>query len=136
VGQNKWEEIDFQPAGSAGGQHYGWDTTEGNHCFEPAEGCDRSGITFPVAEYGHDQGCSVTGGYVYRGSLYPQLSGIYFFADFCTGEIWAMQQDSSGQWQYGPLIESGVNVASFGEDESGELYILGLNGEILKLTGS
>lgn len=136
VGQNKWEEIDFQSAGSAGGQHYGWDTTEGNHCFEPAEGCDRSGITFPVAEYGHDQGCSVTGGYVYRGGLYPQLSGIYFFADFCTGEIWAMQQDSSGQWQYGPLIESGVNVASFGEDESGELYILGLNGEILKLTGS
>ena len=78
VGQNQWEEIDFQPAESVGGEHYGWDTTEGTHCFEPASGCDASAITLPVAEYGHDQGCSVTGGYVYRGATTPSWMASIF----------------------------------------------------------
>jgi len=85
VGQNLWEEIDFQPAGGPGGDHYGWNTMEGSHCYDPPENCDASGKVLPVWEYPHPEGCSVTGGYVYRGQLYPQLQGVYFYADFCRG---------------------------------------------------
>ncbi len=133
VGQNKWEEVDFQSAQSVGGEHYGWDTTEGTHCFEPVDGCDATAITMPVAEYNHDQGCSITGGYIYRGDIYPQLAGMYFYADYCTGTIWALRQENDGSWQNAVVFDSGLNVASFGEDEAGELYILGLNGTVFRL---
>jgi len=133
VGQNQWEEIDYQPSQSVGGEHYGWDTTEGTHCFEPATGCDASAITMPVAEYGHNQGCSITGGYVYRGTAQPQLDGIYFYADFCSGDIWALQQEADGSWQDEVVFDSDYRVASFGEDEAGELYVLDLNGTVYRL---
>ena len=114
VGQNKWEEIDVQPAASRGGENYGWRIMEGAHCFHPATGCARPGLTLPVYEYSQAQGCSVTGGYVYRGGSLIDLKGTYIFADYCAGTIWA--------------------VSSFGEDEAGELYVLDYSaGRVLKL---
>ncbi|MCP4165319.1 MAG: glucose dehydrogenase [Chloroflexi bacterium] len=136
VGQNRWEEISIQPAASAGGEHYGWDTMEGRHCFEPANGCNRSDKELPVAEYGHDQGCSITGGYVYRGQQYPAWDGTYFYADYCNGRIWAMRQHDSGDWLNEFILDSGINIASFAEDESGELYVLDLGGTVYRLLAS
>ena len=133
VGQNKWEEVDYQPAQSSGGEHYGWDTTEGTHCFEPADGCDTAGITMPVVEYGHDQGCSITGGYIYRGQDYPQLTGVYFYADYCTGFVWALRRGDDGGWRNARVFASDLNIASFGEDEMGELYVLDLGGAVHRL---
>ncbi len=136
VGQNKWEEVDFQPADSQGGEHYGWDTMEGNHCFEPPEGCDTSGKVPPVWEYPHPEGCSITGGYVYRGEAYPQLLGNYFYADFCTGVIYALRRNDQGVWESQPVLETGLNIASFGEDEAGELYVLDLGGSVYRLVAA
>jgi glucose/arabinose dehydrogenase len=124
VGQNTYEEVDFQSAGSGGGENYGWDVMEGRHCFEPASGCDTTGLVLPVAEYDHSLGCSITGGYVYRGSRYPALNGVYFFGDYCSGRIWGLRRQDGGRWQMALLQESGVTISSFGEDAGGELYVL------------
>lgn len=135
VGQNRWEEVDFQPAGSPGGENYGWDVMEGRHCFEPAAGCDPSGLVPPVAEYDHSQGCSITGGYVYRGSRYPQMAGVYFFGDYCSGRIWGLQREPDGEWTMTSLLETKVSISSFGEDAAGELYVVGYkDGTIYHLT--
>lgn len=136
VGQGAWEEIDVVRAGDPGGQHFGWNTMEGNHCFEPPDNCDTEGKVLPVTEYGHDQGCSVTGGYVYRGERYPSLAGTYFYGDYCSGRIFALRQNESGAWEDALALQSGRNIASFGEDERGELYLLDLKGDIFRLTGS
>ncbi|NLE75662.1 MAG: hypothetical protein GX605_02770, partial [Chloroflexi bacterium] len=104
VGQGRWEEIHLQPAASRGGENYGWDIMEGSHCFEPREGCDTSGLALPIAEYDHTQGCSITGGYVYRGARYPQLQGIYLFGDFCSGRVWGLQRQPSGDWRTAELL--------------------------------
>jgi len=133
VGQNTYEEVDFQPASSKGGENYGWRITEGWHCYSPSEGCDQTGLVLPVAEYSHDVGgCSVTGGYVYRGSKYPALQGAYFFGDYCTGNIWSLQR-SGDQWQMTKQLESGVRISSFGEDVNGELYVVDHGGAIYQL---
>src|SRR5437016_4568049 len=84
VGQNQWEEIDVGLASRRGGENYGWNITEGNHCFQPSAGCNTAGITLPVLEYGHDEGCSITGGVVYRGCRMPGYQGTYFYADYCS----------------------------------------------------
>lgn len=125
VGQNTYEEIDFQPASDPGGENYGWRIMEGRHCYNPSKGCDQTGLTLPVAEYSHDSGCSVTGGYVYRGQKYPQWQGLYFFTDYCSGTIWSLQRDASGRWQMIRRLDSGLNISSFGQDQAGELYIIG-----------
>lgn len=123
VGQNLWEEIDFQAAGAAGGVNYGWNAMEGMHCY--TAGCQPSLYTLPVAEYSHADGrCSVTGGYVYRGVAQPALYGAYFFADFCNGQTWALQRVGDA-WQATPLVRAGVTLSSFGEDEAGEVYVAG-----------
>ena len=122
VGQNKYEEVNFEPAGSKGGLNYGWNVMEGTHCFQPANGCSQAGLALPVDEYGHDDGCSVTGGYVYRGAKEPKLEGAYFFTDFCGGVIWALTKDSAGKWQRTAVLDSKLSISSFGEDQSGELY--------------
>jgi len=122
VGQNKYEEINMQPAGSPGGENYGWNMMEGTHCFK-ALTCDQSTLTAPIAEYSHRGGhCSITGGLVYRGKTYPALEGIYFFSDFCSGQIWGLQF-FEGSWVQETLMESGNIIASFGGDEAGELYL-------------
>ncbi len=100
---------------------------EGLHCYNPSTGCDQTGLTLPVAEYTHAFGCALVGGYVYRGQKYPQLQGLYFFGDYCSGIIWTLQRDATGEWQMIKRLDAGFTISSFGEDQSGELYVLGLD---------
>jgi glucose/arabinose dehydrogenase len=123
VGQNKWEEVNFQPGDSSGGENYGWNKMEGTHCF-PSDPCDPTGLILPIAEYGHDQGCSITGGYVYRGPDFPQMNGNYFFGDYCTGVIWRIYPDGAGGWETVQVLDSDLVLTSFGEDVRGELYAM------------
>jgi hypothetical protein len=125
VGQDDWEEIDYLPAGSPGGANFGWSLMEGNHGYD---GQAQPGLLIPAAEYSHDFGCSVTGGYVYRG-LMPEWNGIYVYGDYCSGTVWGLIH-SNGQWQSKVLFEAGVTITSFGEDETGELYLASDNGGI------
>ena len=130
VGQNTWEEIDFVPAGSRGGLNFGWNYYEGNHEYDPQAGGGE--FVPPVAEYSHAEGgCSVTGGYVYRGSM-PEWNGIYLYGDYCTGYVWGLI-NLNGQWQTKLLFEANVRITSFGQDQSGEIYMLGDSGEVYKL---
>lgn len=121
VGQGSWEEINFQPAASPGGENYGWRIREGSHCFDP-DPCGTAGLTDPVAEYDHGQGCSVTGGFVYRGVASPTLEGIYFYGDFCSGRIWALAGAGEAS-RSGLAAATDMRIAAFGEDEQGELYV-------------
>jgi glucose/arabinose dehydrogenase len=124
VGQGSWEEIDHQPADSRGGENYGWDLFEGAHCSS-----DCSGVIAvpPVAEYGHgEDGCSVTGGYVYRGTRQPAMLGTYLFGDYCSGMIWTLPEAEGLTPR--PLAESGLTISSFGEGEDGEIYLVDLSG--------
>jgi glucose/arabinose dehydrogenase len=134
VGQDAWEEVDFQPARSAGGANYGWRLTEGNHCFNPATGCSFAGITPPVAEYGHVNGnCSITGGFVYRGRDFARLSGIYFYADYCSGRVWGLRKGAFG-WETQELLKPGYGITSFGEGDTGEVYAVdGNSGSLYRL---
>jgi glucose/arabinose dehydrogenase len=138
VGQAKWEEIDFIAAGTKGGLNFGWNIMEGAHCYSPATNCDQSGLVLPVSEFDHGSGCSVIGGYVYRGSQFPQINGVYFYTDYCSGIVWALTRDASGAWTTTRVIDSPSNYAgysSFGEDLSGELYVTDLaNGALYHLT--
>ncbi len=107
---------------------------EGNACFA-VEDCDPSPFVAPVAEYTHEFGCSVTGGYVYRGSEAPTLAGTYLFADYCTGAFWGLGQDAAGEWVLSEPIQTGLNVSSFSEDSEGNVYVIDLNGSILRVAG-
>jgi glucose/arabinose dehydrogenase len=128
VGETKYEEIDLQPAGDKGGENYGWATMEGLHCYQPSSGCDQSGLTLPISEYTHDDGCAVVGGYVYRGVADPSLTGVYFFGDDCSGNLWSLQRDAQGTWQQHLELQTDLAISSFGEDEAGELYVTDLQG--------
>ena len=127
VGQNAIEEINFQPAAAAGGENYGWRCYEGNQEYN-ATGCGASStFTFPVFTYPHGSECSVTGGYVYRGSTSSPFYGHYFFADYCSDRIWTLR-NVSGEWvaeEFGRF--QGNNFSAFGEDNTGQLYVAGLN---------
>jgi len=129
VGQNEYEEVNFEPSGSDGGLNYGWRCYEGNHEYN-TDGCQNQGTyTFPVHEYSHTEtgGCSVTGGFVYRGDNYPSMQGHYFFADYCNDKIWTLYDDN-GNWELTNQGQfSGNNFATFGEDADGELYVAGLS---------
>jgi glucose/arabinose dehydrogenase len=125
VGQYRWEEINFQPASSTGGENYGWSVMEGPECYNDIP-CDPSLYVPPVATFpnpGQGACASVTGGYVYRGPYAASLQGIYFFADHCTGLIWGLKWDGSA-WQTAPLFQAGFRVPSFGEDRAGNLYLV------------
>ena len=122
VGQNTYEEVDYQPAASKGGEDYGWNFREASHAFE---GTAPQGLALvePVAEYSHAEGgCSVTGGYVYRGPSLPDLDGVYFYGDYCTGIIWTLTQ-TGGTWQKATFAGTDFTISSFGQDEAGELYL-------------
>jgi len=131
VGQNNWEEIDFVSAGAPGGINFGWNYFEGNHAYEGTPPQDAQ-LVPPVAEYSHSQGCSVTGGYVYRGSM-PEWNGIYLYGDYCSGIVWGLIR-SNGGWFNQVLFEAVGNITSFGQDESGEVYIILDGGQILRLS--
>jgi len=122
VGQSAWEEINVQPADSPGGENYGWNAYEGNVTFMGPE--PEGEVVMPVMAYNHANGCSVTGGYVYRGEAIPALQGYYLFGDYCNGLIWAGYQDASGEWSYDLLLQLRSTLSSFGEDEAGELYVV------------
>src|SRR5262249_22827210 len=131
VGQNAYEEVDYQLASSAGGENYGWRLMEGNHCYNPPTNCDDGTLVHPVLEYGHTLGrCSITGGYRYRGTAIPGLVGIYLFGDFCGGQIYAGTEDSSGTWTSTQMLDTAINISSFGEDDAGEVYVCGLGGVV------
>src|SRR6185436_17604761 len=135
VGQGAYEEVDFQPASSHGGENYGWNRTEGLHCF--TSNCNMQGLILPVAEYTHaDNNCSVTGGFVYRGSGYPGLRGIYLYGDYCSGRIWGIERQGA-QWSTRLLLSSGFSITTFGEDEAGEVYLgnSGNGGTIYRVEG-
>jgi glucose/arabinose dehydrogenase len=144
VGQGEREEVDFQPAASSGGENYGWDCREGDLPFEP-NNCDPALIlTEPVYTYAtHVNGtCSVTGGFVYRGSTYSSMQGIYFFGDYCQGIVKGLQQET-GSWVEQDLLPTGMRFLGFGEDEQGGLYIAAIdpsgslpNGRVLKINSS
>lgn len=134
VGQAEREEIDFAPRSSDGGENYGWNRTEGSLCFGAAS-CDRSGITLPVEEYSHDEGCSVTGGYVYRGSAIPEIRGHYFYGDFCAGFVRSFRVEGGRAvdrrtW---PDLAPGGSITSFGEDAAGELLLVVSDGRVLRI---
>jgi glucose/arabinose dehydrogenase len=135
VGQWKWEEIDLVVAGG----NYGWRIMEGAHCYNPEEGCSPEGLTFPIAEYGHEEGrCSITGGYVYRGSAVPGLRGTYLFGDYCSGELFALSASANRRSStvQQVLLRTGLRISSFGEDEAGEVYVVDHKGGIYRLAAS
>jgi glucose/arabinose dehydrogenase len=134
VGQNWIEEVSMLPAGEPGGANLGWNVLEGTACFADDE-CDPSPFVAPVAEYTHEQGCSVTGGYVYRGEAFPTLRGTYLFADYCTGLLWGLGLDANGEWALSEPIETGRNISSFSEDAAGGLYLIDLNGTVFRVVG-
>lgn len=126
VGQGSREEIDFQQASSNGGENYGWNIMEGFSCYPPGGSCNSTGLTLPVIDYTHSDGCSVSGGFVYRGSSFPAMQGIYFYGDYCSGKIWGLQPDGSN-WANQILKDTTYSISSFGEDEAGELYVAAYN---------
>ena len=132
VGQGEWEEVNFLSADSHAGVNFGWNYREGRH---PYEGTPPQGVILvdPVEEYDHGQGCSVTGGYVYRGELLPEWNGVYLYGDFCSGIVWGLLRNPEGVWKSARLFETGLNISSFGEDLAGEIYLLDLNGAIFRL---
>ena len=130
VGQNFWEEIDMEPAGSGGGWNYGWKFLQGSHCFPNSvdPNCPKVGV-LPVAEYPHTPelnpsfGCTVVAMGVYRGQESPSLDGIHFNSDFCSGRIWGVARGDDGNWQYQELLDTALFATGAGESESGEIYL-------------
>ena len=165
VGQNKWEEVNFEPASSKGGLNYGWRIMEANHCYDPKENCPTEGLIKPIIEYPNDanhpafafriieelsfsetdvEGCSVTGGYVYRGQKIKSIEGQYIFGDYCSGNIWTLKVVNGKAINFKNRTEE-INIgggefttyiSSFGQDSDGEIYIIDYNGGIYKLIES
>jgi len=136
VGQNAWEEVDVAAA-SVGGTNYGWNVTEGTHCYPPGTSCSTAGFHLPAIEYDHSQGCSITGGFVYRGSALPEIAGHYFYSDYCFGWLASMTGDrtrgfETRRWTLDAIPSVG-NVTSFGEDGAGELYVLSAGGGVYRI---
>jgi Glucose / Sorbosone dehydrogenase/Secretion system C-terminal sorting domain len=128
VGQGTYEEVDLID----GGKNYGWRIMEGLHCYNPPSGCNMTGLVLPLKEYSHSGGrCSITGGFVYRGSLRPELVGRYIYADYCSGEIWKLKYGGVAN-EDSLLLSAGTSVLSFGTDQNNELYVLGNNGIIYR----
>jgi glucose/arabinose dehydrogenase len=135
VGQGRWEEVDVSTSadGAGRGLNFGWNLMEGPDCF--VQSCDRDGLQLPVLAYGHGDGCSITGGFVYRGAAIPALQGHYFYSDFCSGWVRSFRLENGGavdQFQWSTLAPGG-NVPSFGRDAAGEMYVMSTAGVVLKI---
>ena len=145
VGNITIEEVNYQPAASAGGENYGWRITEGSICFEqwgcvkgePCEIehwiCSAEGQTSPVSEYNHELGCAVVGGAVYRGPGIPSLQGVFLFADFCRGQIWGLRGGPQDKWQSPLLINTSFPISAIGEDQEGNVYIVGYQTGVISM---
>jgi glucose/arabinose dehydrogenase len=133
VGNNLKEEVDFEPAGSAGGLNYGWSLREGNSCLPEAPCPDVPNLTLPIHDYTHDLGCSVIGGVVYRGAKYPALQGLYLFTDFCTSMISGLRKTGDG-WKRNDFDYADGLLVTFAEDEDGEIYVVDWDGNLLRMT--
>lgn len=136
VGQNAYEEVSVVRRGG----NYGWRIMEGAHCFEPPTGCNRQGLELPIAEYRNAGArCSITGGYVYRGNGVPELRGWYLFGDYCSGEIFGVSEavatDGTAVAQHSVLLDTDLRISSFGEDESGGLYVVDHEGGVYRIVG-
>jgi glucose/arabinose dehydrogenase len=131
VGQNQWEEVNFQPAFAPGGWNYGWDRREGSH---PYEGDSLAGLVDPVAEYSHGTGCSVTGGRVVRAAELPEWSGVYLYGDYCTGVVWGLLRGSDGSWSDALLYDTNFTISSFGSGLDGAIYLVDHAGGVYRLT--
>ena len=134
VGQNSWEEIDHVPAGYVSTPvNFGWNIREGSHPYTDQANANTLGLTEPIFDYGHDSGCSITGGFVYRGADLADLQGVYLFGDYCSGLVWGAVPKDQNSWETRILFSTGYQIASFGEDQNGEIYLLDLNGNIYQL---
>jgi glucose/arabinose dehydrogenase len=130
VGQDAFEEVDIVESG----KNYGWNVMEGLHCYNPSSGCNMTGLAMPILEYPHSDGEAVMGGFVYKGTAISGLSGSYVFGDYISGTIWRLVESPPGTWTRTTLLSTGRNISSFGQDASGELYVLDYSGSVLKLS--
>ena len=135
VGEDSLEEVNYRPSTSSGGENYEWPCNEGTAPFIGGL-CPKGTPTPPILEYTHSLGCSITGGYRYRGTQFPQGHGVYFYGDFCSGRIWGGSQNGQGDWTSTELIDTDFNISAFGEDEAGELYLAHLGGAIYRVVGN
>ncbi len=135
VGQGSWEEVDRESYGQAGGRNYGWRVMEGRHCYN-ATTCNKSGKTLPITEYSHgSSNCSITGGFVYRGTAEPELVGHYVFADYCSGRIWTILS-TGGNGDQVQQADTSEQITSFGESDNGELYAVTIDGKLFRVLAS
>ena len=138
VGQDQTEEVDLEAPGR-GGLNYGWNVMEGGHCFAPPSGCDQTSLTLPILTYDHqDSRCAVIGGYVDHSETWSGLDGVYFYGDYCSGEIWGLDANGAESGSVGdPVVMGTLNgsITAFGQDESGDVYVLGADGAIFHLVG-
>lgn len=132
VGQNQWEEVDYLPARATAGANFGWDYLEGSHPFEGTPPADAE-LVGPVAEYSHSQGCSVSGGAVYRGSI-PAWQGVYLYGDYCSGLVWGLLKVGEDTWQNELLFDTNSRISAISQDERGEVYLLDIRGTVYRLT--
>jgi glucose/arabinose dehydrogenase len=137
VGQSTWEEVNFVSGSSGSAVNYGWSCYEGDHDYDTGRDCTALGtLTFPVLEYSHDLGCSITGGYRYRGTQYPALQGVYLYGDYCSGRLWVAGQED-GVWSSEERLNTSHMITAFGENESGEVYLADYgNGVIYQIAAS
>ena len=128
VRQNSWEEVNIasQPG------NFGWNGKEGTHCYKSAR-CENTSYIDPVIEYDHDEGCSITGGYMYRGTRISNLQGTYMYGDFCSGTLWGAKEQGDGHIKSFKLLDTGLNIASFAQGNDGEVYVIHLQGEVYKI---
>lgn len=134
VGQDSWEEVDTTTIARARGANFGWPILEGTHCYPPGAACTTTGFTLPALEYPRADGCSITGGYRYRGSRYPALYGFYIFGDYCAGTVWGAARRDDGSWSRVTLGPTGALLVSFGEDDDGELYLVDRKGTVYSIS--
>ena len=138
VGQNAREEVNVATAvsGAGAGSNFGWNDMEGSACFNPPTNCSTAGRVLPIVEYDHSQGCSITGGYVYRGNAIPSLRGTYFYGDFCSGFVRSFRFANGAateQTDWAALRPTGGGITSFGEDAAGELYVVTASGGLFRV---
>ncbi len=116
--------MDLELATSGGGGNYGWRKMEGTACYNPSTGCNDGTLLLPILDYPHANGdCSITGGYVYRGSAIPEMVGRYLSGDYCSGRIWATTKNTDGTWTATLLLDTALLISTFGQDQAGELYV-------------